>query len=84
MKNIIQYLKMHGERLDTEIAVAIGIPLANVHILLSELTAKGEIMACHSIRFEEGKKIEGISCRLVGFGPAIKPGKKAKPQMELS
>ncbi|MGA8146274.1 MAG: hypothetical protein WB870_01700, partial [Gallionellaceae bacterium] len=47
-----------------DIAMATGISLAKVHLHLSELTAKGEIMSCHSIRFEKGKKIEGIRCRL--------------------
>ena len=57
MKEILQYLKDHGERLDTDIAVATGIPLANVQLHLSELAATGVIMACHSIRFEKGKKV---------------------------
>ena len=42
MKEILQYLKAHGERLDTDIAVATGIPLANVLLYLSELAAKRE------------------------------------------
>ena len=84
MKEILQYLKQHGEQLDTDIAVAIGIPLANVHLHLSELAAKGEIMACHSTRFEKGKKIEGISCRLAGYIPPATPGRKSKSQLKLS
>ena len=84
MKEILQYLKKHGERLDTEIAEATGISLANVHLQLSELAAKGEIMACHSIRFENGKKIEGVSCRLAGYIPPAAPGRKSKAQLKLS
>lgn len=84
VKEILQYLKSHGEQLDTEIAVATGIPLANVHLHLSELAAKGELMACHSIKFEKGKKIEGISCRLVGHIPPAAPGRKSKIQLKLS
>jgi len=84
MNEILQYLKTHGERLDSEIAVAIGIPLAKAHLHLSELAAKGEIVACHSIRFENGKKIEGISCRIAGFTPKAKPGAKSKVQLKLS
>ena len=84
MKEILQYLKKHGERLDTEIAEATGISLANVHLHLSELAAKGEIMACHSIRFENGKKIEGVSCRLAGYIPPAAPGRKSKAQLKLS
>lgn len=84
MKKILQYLKKHGERLDTEIAVATGTPLTNVHHYLSELAAKGEVVACHLIRFEKNKRVEGIICRLVGYGPSQKPGKKPKTQMKLS
>lgn len=84
MKEILHYLKSHGERLDTEIAAATGISLANVRLHLAELAAKGEIMACHSIRFEKGKKIEGISCRLAGYIPPAAPGRKSKAQLKLS
>lgn len=84
MKEILQYLKTHGEQLDTEIAEAVGITLAKARLQLSELSAKGEIMTCHSIRFEKGKKIEGIKCRLAGFTPPAAPGRKSKSQLKLS
>jgi hypothetical protein len=84
MKEILLYLKSHGEQLDAEIAVATGISIANVRLHLSELAAKGEVMACHSIRFEKGKKIEGIRCRLAGFIPPAAPGRKSKAQLKLS
>ena len=83
MKEILQYLKKHGERLDAEIAEAMGISLANVRIHLSELAAQREIMTCHSIRFEKGKKIEGIRCRLSGYIPPVAPGRKSKAQLNL-
>ena len=79
MNEILQYLKNQGEQLDTEIAGATGISLANVRRYLSELAIKGDVMTCHSIRFEKGKKIEGISCRLVGYVPPAAPGRKPKP-----
>jgi hypothetical protein len=84
MKEILLYLKTNGERLDTEIAEATGLTLAKVRVQLAELAAKGEIMACHSIKFEKGKKIEGISCRLAGFIPPAAPGRKSKSQLKLS
>lgn len=84
MNEILQYLKIHGESLDSKIAVASGISLAKAHLHLSELAAKGEIITCHSIRFENGKKIEGISCRIAGFTPKAKPGAKSKVQLKLS
>ena len=84
MKEILQYLKVNGERLDTEIAEATGISLAKVRLHLAELVAKGEIMACHSTKFDKGKKVEGISCRLAGFIPPAAPGRKSKSQLKLS
>jgi len=84
MEEILQYLKKHGERLDTEIAVATGTSLADVHLHLSHLAAKREVMVCRSIRFEEGREIEGISCRLVGYIPPAAPGRKSKAQLKLS
>ena len=84
MKEILQYLKEHGEQLDTEIAVATGISLANAHFHLSGLAARGEIMTCRTIRFEKGKEIEGISCRLAGYIPPAAPGRKSKAQLKPS
>lgn len=82
MNEILQYLKNHGEQLDTEIAGATGISLAVVRRYLSELAIKGDVMTCHSTRFEKGKKIEGISCRLVGYVPPAAPGRKPKAAMK--
>lgn len=84
MKEILQYLKTHGERLDADIAQAVGVSLTIVRKHLIELAAKGEVMSCHSIRFEKGKKIEGMSCRISGFIPPAAPGRKAKVQLKLS
>lgn len=84
MKEILQYLKTHGERLDTEIAEAVGISVAKVRVQLEELAAQREIMVYHSIKFEKGKKIEGIRCRLAGFIPPAAPGRKPKSQLKLS
>jgi len=78
VKEILEYLKKYGDRLDQEIATSIGISLANVRLHLSELAAKGEIMSCNTIRFEKGKKIEGIRCRLAGYIPPTAPGRKPK------
>jgi len=84
MNEILQYLKTHGERLDSEIALATGTSLAKVRIRLLELSAKREIMTCHSIRFENGKKIEGIRCRLTGYIPPAAPGRKPNSQLKIS
>ena len=78
MNQILQYLKNNGERLDAEIAQAAGISLSKTRAYLAELAAKGESMAYHSTRFEDGEKTEGIRCRLAGFTPPAKPGRKSK------
>ncbi len=84
MKEILEYLKNHGEKLDSEIADATGISLANVRRHLSELAINGDVMTCHSIKFEKGKKVEGMSCRLVGYIPPAAPGRKPKSPLKLS
>jgi hypothetical protein len=83
MNPILKYLKTHGERLDTEIAGAIGVSVANVRTQLADLAAKGEVMACLSTRYEKGKKIEGIKCRLAGYIPPAAPGRKSKAQLKI-
>jgi len=84
MNEILQYLKSHGERLDAEIAEAVGMSLAKVRIQLSELAAKGEVMSYQSTKIENGKKIEGVRCRIAGFIPPAAPGRKSKVQLKLS
>ena len=37
MQAILQYLKLNGEQLDSEIATAMGISLAKVRVSVSEL-----------------------------------------------
>jgi len=84
MKTIQQYLKMSGEQLDTEIAVATGISLATVRLHLAELTAKNEVVACYTTRFAKGKKVEGTIYRIAGYTPPAAPGRKSKAQLNLS
>ena len=78
MQDILQYLKLNGERLDSEIATATGISLAKVRLGVSELSAKGDVIVCRSIRFKEGKPIEAILCRVSGYIPPAAPGRKSK------
>jgi len=73
---ILSYLKKHGQRLDLEIADATGIPLPKVRISLSDLSARGEISRCTVTRFNDGKQIEGMLCRISGTIPAAAPGRK--------
>jgi hypothetical protein len=78
MQDILQYLKLNGERLDSEIAAATGQSLAKVRVSLSELSVKGDVIACRSIRFKDGKPIDGLLYRMSGYIPPAAPGRKAK------
>lgn len=73
---VLQYLKKHGQQLDSEIAAATGIPLQQVRICLSDLSVRGEISRCHVTRFNDGKPVEGMLCRVSGFIPPAAPGRK--------
>lgn len=81
MQEIMQYLKVHGQRLDSEIAAATGIPLAKVRRSLSDLSARGEISKCSVTRFNDGEKIEGLLCRVAGYIPPKAPGRKPGQKM---
>jgi transcription initiation factor IIE alpha subunit len=81
MQEIMKYLKAHGERLDSEIASATGISLANVNRTVSDLSARGEIIVCRLTRFNDGKKTEGLLCRVSGYVPPAAPGRKSKARV---
>ncbi len=82
MQKIHTYLKSRGEQLDTEIAAATRIPLADVRAYLSEMSARGDIIACHTTRYIKGQKVEGMSCRIAGYIPAPSPGRKPKAKTQ--
>lgn len=78
MQTIHKYLKSRGEQLDSEIAEATRIPLADVRHYLTEMSKTGDVIVCHSTRFIKGKKTEGMLCRVSGYIPAATPGRKPK------
>lgn len=78
MQQIQTYLKSRGEQLDSEIAEATRIPLAEVRVYLSEMAKKGDIIACHTTRYIKGEKIEGMLARVSGYTPSVSPGRKPK------
>jgi len=78
MQKIHTYLKSRGEQLDTDIAAATRIPLADVRVYLSEMSKRGDIIACHTTRFIKGQKVEGMSCRIAGYIPVASPSRKPK------
>lgn len=79
MDTILQYLKLHGEQLDADIANALRLPLERVRADLHDLSATGDVMTCFVTRFQGGKKIEGWSSRVAGFIPPVAPGRRPSP-----
>ena len=78
MQKIHAYLKTRGEQLDSEIAEATRIPLEDVRLYLAEMSKRGDVIVCHSTRYIEGRKTEGMLCRVSGYTPAASPGRKPK------
>ena len=81
MQAILEYLKHSGERLDSEIAAATGLSLAAVRLGVADLQARGAVMVCRSIRYKDGKEIDGMLCRVSGYIPPAAPGRKSKAQI---
>jgi len=76
---VLQYLKKHGQCLDSEIAEETGMSLATVRQKLASLEAAGEIVTCNLTRFEQGKRVEAVECRVSGSSPPRRsPGPKSK------
>lgn len=73
----MQCLKKYGQRLDTEIAAEIGVPIATVRQRLAELEDSRAIVLCSVTRFENGKAIQATACRVSGHVPPPAPGRKA-------
>lgn len=82
MQAILDYLKHSGERLDSEIAAATGLSLANVRSRVKDLHARGAVMVCRSIRYKDGKEIDAILCRISGYIPPAAPGRKPKAKLQ--
>lgn len=82
MQAILDYLKNTGEKLDTEIAAATGMSLSSVRSSVQDLHARGAVMVCRSIRYQDGKEMEGILCRISGYIPQAAPGRKPKAAVQ--
>lgn len=77
VQEILAFLKKNpGERLDADIAKAVGISLKDVRARVSELMRRGEVMTCNYTKFENGQRIEGVMCRTSGYVPPKAPGRK--------
>jgi len=84
MLEILKLVKLRGECLDSELASITKMPLAEVHLHLSELAAQKLVMLCQSTKFIKGKEVKAIICRISGYIPPAKPGAKPKVQITLS
>jgi predicted ArsR family transcriptional regulator len=76
---LLNCLKQHGQRLDSELAKETGVPVAKVRQRLAELAATGAIITCNLTRFEHGKRVDGLAVSHVGLGSPTGARPKAKP-----
>ncbi|MCE1182893.1 MAG: transcriptional regulator [Rhodocyclales bacterium] len=73
---VLEQLQKHGQLLDSDIARATHLPLADVQASIIELSARGEISQCSVTRFVKGKAVEQLQCRISGYIPRPAPGRK--------
>ena len=81
--SILHFLKNNGERLDSEIAHALHMPMTLVTSHISQLSSAGEVICCKVTRYTDGKKIEGVSCRLSCNLPTPARGPKPGAKRDL-
>ena len=80
--SVLEYLKANGEQLDADLSRALHIPVAQLRTLVSQLSASGDVICCHVTRYVDGKKIEGVSCRLSCDLPTPTRGRKPGAKKE--
>lgn len=73
---ILHFLKTNGPQSESQIAEALNLPVAQVHGHVAQMSSAGEIICCSLTQFKDGKKIEGISCRLSCYTPPAARGRK--------
>lgn len=73
---IIDYLKLHGEQLDADLALALELPVEQIRSEIRALSAKGAVMMCLVTRYRQGIRVEGITCRVSGVIPTPAPGRR--------
>ena len=77
---ILECLKKHGERLDSEIAEETGVPLAEVRQGAADLAAAGALITCAVARFEKGVRVDAWLYRVSGYIPPAAPGRRSSPK----
>jgi DNA-binding IclR family transcriptional regulator len=85
---ILNFLRTNGEQMDAEIAEALHMPKTQVQRHISQLSSTGEVICCRVTRYFDGKKVEGVSCRLSAYIPpratGPKPGAKRAAASEVN
>jgi predicted ArsR family transcriptional regulator len=76
-ERILDFLRTKGEQMDRDIAAGLGLSLAHVHSGLDRLATQGDIVLCRSIRYQDGRQVEGMRCRLATYLPATFPGRRS-------
>jgi predicted ArsR family transcriptional regulator len=79
MTKILQCLRKHGQRLDSEIADETGLPLAAVRQHVAGLAAAGAVITRKLTRFDNGKRTDALVYRISGYAPPPALGRKAAP-----
>ena len=73
---VFEYLKKHGQLLDTEIAASTKLPIEQVRLAIDELSRLGEISRCTVTKYRNGQPVESVQCRISGYYPPAAPGRK--------
>jgi DNA-binding IclR family transcriptional regulator len=72
---VLECLQKYGQRLDVEIAKETGLPLATVRTHLVGLVASGAVITCNLSRFDKGRRLDALQCRVAGYVPPRAPGR---------
>ena len=73
---IVEFLQLNGEKMESEIATALQLPMAQIQSQLAQLSVAGDVICCKVTRYGEGTKVEGTSYRLSG----ARSGKPLQPK----
>jgi len=77
-KPILEQLRRNGQMLDSDIASATGISMKQIKSTLAAMSARGVIMGCSVTRYEDGKSVQAMQCRISGYVPPASPGRKPR------
>ena len=68
---IFEHIRQQGQVRDADIAAALGLGIARVRNAIDGLAARGRIFCCRVTRFDNGKRIDEVLCRVSGYIPSI-------------